>query len=161
MNTDNSGFLRDFLATNIEGEHVMTLGWLAEIADESLQLRLADDLPTVATELHHALASGPWFLSVIRRGRAEWSENTVVPFEGSKRSLLDACRSHSEATENLLRSFSPHELIAEVSFSNERFPAVYMADWYVVHLVHHRAKASSALLRHGLKTPCFYGGVSV
>jgi hypothetical protein len=27
--------------------------------------------------------------------------------------------------------------------------------------VHHRAMASSVLLRHGLKNPCFYGAVPV
>jgi len=161
MNTENAGFLRDFLATNIEGEHVMTHRFLGEIEDESLELRLADGLPTIATELHHAFASGLWFLRVVRRGHAEWSENTMVPFKGSKQSLLDACRGHSEAAENLLRSFSPDELIAEVFFNNERFPAVYMADWHIVHLVHHRAMASSALLRHGVRTPCFYGAVPV
>ena len=157
MNTGNVGFIRDFLKTNVEGEHAMTHRLLREIEHRSLKLRLADGLPTIATQLHYAFASGPWFLSVVRRGHAEWRENTMVPFEGNKQSLVDACRAHSEVTENLLRSFSPDELIAEVFFNNERFPAVYMADWHVVHFVHHRAVASSVLLRHGLKAPCFYG----
>jgi len=146
---------------NIEGEHAMTHSFLSEIKDGLLTLRLADGLPTLATELHHALASGPWFLGVVRRGHAEWSENRMVPFEGSKRSLVDACLGHAEVTRNLLRSFSTDELIAQVIFNNERFPAVYMADWYVVHLVHHRAMASSVLLTHGLKSPRFYGAVPV
>jgi uncharacterized damage-inducible protein DinB len=161
MTTENAGFLRDFLTANIEGEHAATRGFVCEIEDESFELRLADGLPTIATQLHHAFASGLWFLSVVRRRHAEWSENAMVPFEGSKQSLLDACRGHSEQTENLLRSFSPDELIAEVFFNNERFPAVYMADWHIVHLVHHRAMASSVLPRHGLKNPCFYGAVPV
>jgi uncharacterized damage-inducible protein DinB len=156
MNATNAEFLLDFLTANIEGEHAMTYRLLEEVEEESLELRLADGLPTIASELHHAFASGPWFLSVVRRGHAEWSENAMAPFEGSKESLLDACRRHAELAKSLLRSFSPDELIAEVLFNNERFPAVYMADWHIVHLVHHRAMACSVLLRHALKTPCFY-----
>lgn len=157
ISIDNALFLRRFLTTNLNGEHAMTLALVEEIRTESLALRLANGLPTVAEELHHAFASGPWFLAVIRRGHADWSENEIVPFEGNQRDLLDACRCHANETEELLRSCAPEELIAEVEFNNERFPAVYMADWHIVHMIHHRAKVAGTLEKYGLKTPTFYG----
>lgn len=124
IDTVNARFLNQFLAHNLKGEQAMTLGVIRGIGDESMTLCLAEGLPTVATELHHAFSSGPWFLSVIRRRHAEWSENTMEPFEGSGAILLDTCRALSEETENLRASFSLDELVAEVDFNNERFPAV-------------------------------------
>jgi uncharacterized damage-inducible protein DinB len=150
-------FLHQFLANNLHGELAMTLGVIVGLDDEALTLRLAENLPTVATELHHSFSSGPWFLSVIRRGHAEWSENSVVPFKGSASMLVDACRALSEETKGLLASFSMDELVKEVDFNDERFPAVYMIDWHIVYLVHHRAIAVSTLVRHGLNPPSLYG----
>jgi hypothetical protein len=157
ITVENAIFLRDFFATNIKGEHKMTLRLVDEIPGELLDRRLTDDLPTVATQLHHSFASGPWFLSVVRRGNAEWAENVLVPFEGNKSQLIEKCRSRADETERLLGGFGSEELVAEVEFNDERFPAVYMADWHVVHLVHCRAMAVSALLMQGFKARSFYG----
>jgi hypothetical protein len=157
INLENALFLRNFLATNLKGEHAMTLALVEEFPSDLLELRLADDLPTIAAEMHHAFTSGPWFLSVVRRGCAKWSENRIVAFHGDRKELLDACRCRAEETEELLRGFAPEELVAEVEFNDERFPAVYMADWHIVHLVHHRAKIVGGLIQHGFKGRSFYG----
>ena len=78
---NNALFLHQFLAHNLKGEHAMTLKMIVDLDDTSLSLRLIEGLPTVATLLHHSFASGPWFLSVIRRRHAEWAENSPSLFE--------------------------------------------------------------------------------
>ena len=156
--TPNSAqFLQQFLAHNLKGEQAMTLKMIAGLDDTSLSLRLNDGLPTVATILHHSFAAGPWFLSVIRRRHAEWAENSVAVFEGNAALLLDACSALSKDTENFLATLSVEELVAEVNFNTELFPAVYMIDWQVVYHVHHRSMAVSTLRRNGVEAPSFYG----
>jgi hypothetical protein len=157
INAENARFLRDFLAHNLEGEHAMTVAAMRQLDNASIALRLADGLPTVATQLHHAFSSGPWFLSVIARRHAEWSERPVVPFEGSAASLLEACHRLSNETKNLARGVSVEDLVAEVKFNDESFPAVYMIDWHIVYLVHHRAIAMSTLRRYGFTPAAPYG----
>jgi hypothetical protein len=93
----------------------------------------------------------------VRRGNAKWAENATVSFEGNKRQLIEKCHSRADETERLLLGFAAEELVAEVEFNNERFPAVYMGDWHVVHMIHCRAMAVSVLLMQGFRPRSFYG----
>jgi hypothetical protein len=157
LNPETATFLRNFLANNLKGEHAITLAAMNQLDDAAMILRLADGLPTVATQLHHAFSSGPWFLSVIARRHADWAEHPLVPFEGSAASLLEVCRRLSDETMKLAKAASVEDLVAEVQFNNESFPAVYMIDWHIVYLVHYRAMAMSTLLQHGLMPAAPYG----
>lgn len=157
ISVDHAVLLKQFFAGNVRGEHAMTLNLIEQLDDDSIQFALAEGLPNIGTEMCHLFKCGVWFLSVIRRGQADWLESRTATFNGCHAELLAECRDLSTRTKALLDSFEPHELVRDVDFNNERFPAIYMVDWHIVHLVHHRAKVVSTLLAHGMTPRVFYG----
>ena len=74
---------------------------------------------------------------------------------------MSSIKAHCSSLHLLLtegfRTLSPDALVSEVSFNDERFPAVLMADWHVVHMIHHRGKLCAYLESMGIAVPPIYG----
>jgi hypothetical protein len=70
--------------------------------------------------------------------------------------LVQKCTESHEVIVKGFRSLTTDELTRDVDFNSERFPAVLMADWYVVNMVHHRGMMCTYLKSLRVDVPTIY-----
>jgi len=155
IDRDQARWLRDFFCGNIDGEHQMTMSVLKACPAEALFFR-PEHCQLAFVELAVRIyADGLRFLRVAQAHNGTPDEPPEAA-DLQKPALIDICRDWHHAIMDGFRDLSDRQLVTDIDFNVERFPAVFMADWHVVNMVHHRGMLCSYLEMREIDVPRVY-----
>ncbi|MBI4305755.1 MAG: hypothetical protein HY678_05485 [Chloroflexi bacterium] len=156
MTPETAVWLQAFFIRNMEGEHAITMRVLESCPADRLGYRANQGGKSFTHIVMHIYDRGIDYLLV---ARPELGSRTarVGRAPRSKSSLKAHCAPLHFLLTDGFRSLSPDALVSEVSFHDERFPAILMADWHVVHVIHHRGQLCAYLEDMRVAVPPIYG----
>jgi hypothetical protein len=155
LSPESVRWLLEFFVRNMDGEHAITMRVVEKCPTGSISYRLPG-LPRSFTEnAQQIYADGLKFVAVALGSKVEnqapWDSATL-----QKPELIRKCTESHELIVKGFRGLTIDELIRDVDFNSERFPAVLMADWYVVNMVHYRGIMCACLGSLRVNVPNVY-----
>lgn len=153
---DQARWLLRFFVGNIVGEHAITMRVVRTCPDDMLPFQPTNAAVAFSGLLSQIYADGLEFLKVAQGHRVTTPSRFADSELVQKSALIRKCSDWHQTIVDGFRSLTDERLVTIVEFNDERFPAVFMADWHVVNMVHYRGMMCSYLQILGTKVPRIY-----
>lgn len=147
--------LRDALVAMMPLENKSCLDVIKACPEDMLSFRPHIKSMTFAAMGIHISSSGLWFLSLVGKEKP-MTKGPRVPAKSA--ALVKSCESMNARFLRAVGRMTPEELAAKHDFLGMgMFPAAWLLNIHLRHLIHHRGQMQMMLRLMGAKCPAIYG----
>lgn len=155
LSPSDASALRDALVIMMPLEHRSTLDVIRACPEDMLGYRPHIKSMTFARMGFHIYGAGLWFLSLVGLEKPMAKEPSV-PRTGA--ALVKSCESMHAKFMRAASKLTPEQCAAPHDFLGMgQFPAAWILNIHLRHLIHHRGQMQMMLRMMGAKCPAVYG----